>query len=55
MQFLYDAARGQLRVQDAQVRRAGGGGDPAPQGIFGEGEVAGQCGWSGPDMIGVGT
>lgn len=54
MQFLDDAARVQWRVHDTKVRGAGGGEDPAPQGIFVQGEVPGQRGWSGPALITVG-
>ncbi len=54
VQFLDDAARVQRRVHYTKVRGAGGGEDPAPQGIFGQGEVPGQRGWSGPALIRVG-
>lgn len=55
VQFLYDAARGQLRVHGAQVRRARRGEHLAPERVFGEGKVPRQGSRSRPHVVGLGA
>lgn len=55
VQFLYDAARGQLRVHGAQVRRAGRGEYLPPECVFGEGKVPRQGGRRWPHVVALGA